>query len=244
MHHAGSYVPRACSLNFNKLGWEPRNLAHLDQPFTEEEVKQVILSAPKEKAPGFDEFIGFFFSSCWEILKAGLMLAIQQFYSLNQQDLHYLNQAFVVLIPKVQNPHLVSQFTPISLSHSFAKIISKLLANRLSEELCNMISINQTAFIRKRCIKYNFMYVHQVIKDLYRRKIPALFMKLDISKAFDIVTWPYLPEVMAHLGFGSRWTNWVVALWCTSSSCYLLNGQPGRRVLHCRGVRQGTLFPP
>jgi hypothetical protein len=33
-----------------------------------------------------------------------LQLAIQQFYSMNQQDLQYLNQDFIVLAPKVQNP--------------------------------------------------------------------------------------------------------------------------------------------
>jgi transposase InsO family protein len=64
------------------------------------------------------------------------------------------------------------------------------MANRLSVELANMISINQTAFIRKRCIQDNFMYVHQVIDDIYKRKIPTLFMKLDISKSFDTVSWP------------------------------------------------------
>jgi hypothetical protein len=31
------------------------------------------------------------------------------------------------------------------------------------------------------------MYVQEVIKDLDKRKIPALFIKLDISKAFDTV---------------------------------------------------------
>jgi retron-type reverse transcriptase len=141
---------------------------------------------------------------------------------MNQQNLQYLNQDFIVLVPKVQNPQLVSQFRPIRLTHSFARIISKLMANRLSGELDKLISINQTAFIRKRCIHDNFMYVHQVIKDLYKRKIHAFFIKLDISKAFDTVSWPYLLEVMAHLGFGTRWINWISALWCTASSCYLL----------------------
>jgi hypothetical protein len=40
------------------------NLEHLDYPFTEEEIKVVILEAPKEKAPGPDGFIGKFFAQC------------------------------------------------------------------------------------------------------------------------------------------------------------------------------------
>lgn len=158
----------------------------------------------KERAPGPDGFIGAFFTTCWVIIKEDVIQAINQFYEMNQQGLHYLNQALVVLIPKKENPTSVSDYRPISLIHSFAKIISKLLVNRLSLELEHLISINQTAFIKKRCIHDNFVYVQQVIKDLHKSKTPSLFIKLDISKAFDTVSWPYLLEVMQYLGFGLR----------------------------------------
>jgi hypothetical protein len=69
----------------------------------------------------------------------------------------------VVLIPKKNDPLKISDYRPISLIHSFAKIVSKLLANRLAPELNHMISINQTTFIKKRCIHDNFMYVRQVV---------------------------------------------------------------------------------
>jgi hypothetical protein len=60
-------------------------------------------------------------------------------------------------------------------------------------------------------------------------------MKLDISKAFDTVNWPYLLSIMTFLGFGHLWTNWMAMLGCTASSSVLLNGVPGRRILHCKG---------
>lgn len=104
----------------------------------------------------------------------------------------------------------LSYFRPISLIHSFAKLVSKVLANRLSLELPNLISMNQNAFIKKRCIHDNFKYVYQVIRDLQRRKIPTLFIKLDISKAFDTVSWAYLLGIMVYLGFPLCWRNWKV----------------------------------
>jgi hypothetical protein len=68
-------------LNFHELGWEPKQLAHLELPFTEDEVREVILQAPEEKTHGF---IGLFFSSYWGIIKSDLLNAVLQFYLMNQ----------------------------------------------------------------------------------------------------------------------------------------------------------------
>lgn len=46
-----------------------------------------------------------------------------------------------------------------------------------------------------------------MIKELHRAKQLALFVKLDISKAFDSVNWPYLLEVLQALGFQQRWRD-------------------------------------
>lgn len=88
------------------------------------------------------------------------------------------------------------------------------------------------------------MFVQELIKELHKKKALAIFIKLDISKAFDIVSCPYVLEIMSHLGFGMRWRNWISSLWCTTSSKFMLNGEPGKRILHCRGVRQGDPFSP
>jgi hypothetical protein len=88
------------------------------------------------------------------------------------------------------------------------------------------------------------MYVQQVIKDLHNKKVPNHFIKLDISKAFDTVNWSYLLDIMSFLGFGPRWRSWVASLWATSSSAFLLNGEPGPRIRHRRGVRQGDPLSP
>jgi hypothetical protein len=159
------------------------------------------------------------------------MQTVEQFSSLNQQGMYLLNQAFIVLIPNKACPMSAADYRPISLTHSFAKIITKILANRLGPELEHIISKNQTTFVKRRCIQDSFVYVQQTIKLLHKKKIPALFIKLDISKAFNTMSWPFLLEITTHLGFGVRWRNLISMLWYTASSKIMLNGESGKRIL-------------
>jgi hypothetical protein len=75
------------------------------------------------------------------------------------------------------------------------------MANRLAPHLNSMVATNQSAFIRGRCIHDNFMLVQQTIKVLHHRKISSLFLKLDISKAFDSVAWSFLLDILPYLWF-------------------------------------------
>jgi mannosylglycoprotein endo-beta-mannosidase len=149
-----------------------------------------------------------------------------------------------VLLPKKADATEISDFRPISLIHSAAKIFSKLLANRLSGELNGLVSRAQSAFIKKRSIQDNFMYTQNLIKSLHRSKQPALFLKLDIAKAFDTVRWDFLMEVLVQFGFGPRWRGWITSLLSTSSSSILLNGIRGRWYKHYKGLRQGDPLSP
>jgi hypothetical protein len=70
-----------------------------------------------------------------------------------------LNSAFITLLPKVKAPQGAKDYRPISLVHSFTKLVTKILANRLVGCLPQMVSPNQSAFIKKHFIQDNFMLV-------------------------------------------------------------------------------------
>lgn len=55
-----------------------------------------------------------------------------------------MNSANIVLIPKKEGADGVMDYRPISLLHSIAKILSKLLALRLRPHMQSLISINQS----------------------------------------------------------------------------------------------------
>ena len=131
----------------------------------------------------------------------------------------------------------VEDYRPISLIHSIAKIFSKLLANRLAPHLNTLVSKGQSAFIKHCCIHDNFLYIQNTVRKFHKMKIPALFMKLDIQKAFDTINWRYMLEVLQALGFGPRWRERISILFGTATSRALLTGSQGSSFSHKRGVR-------
>jgi hypothetical protein len=88
------------------------------------------------------------------------------------------------------------------------------------------------------------MMVQHSIKSLHKRRVSSLFLKLDISKAFDSVSWAFLIEVLSHLGFGPISRNLISNLLASSSTQVLLNGSPGDLIRHRRGLRQGDPLSP
>ena len=68
--------------------------------------------------------------------------------------------------------------------------------------------------------------------------------KLDISKAFDSVSWAFLLEILVHLGFGQVWRNLVLNLLATSSTLVLLNVEPRDVIRNQQGHRQGDPLSP
>jgi hypothetical protein len=209
--HIGSSAPRSTTLNWQSLGYTAHDLAELETPFTQEEVENTIKSMPPNKAPGPDGSTGAFFKACRGITKEDVMAALHSLFTLNSQGFEMLNSANIILLPKKSEASRVTDFRPISLIHSIAKIFSKLLANRLAPHLNSMVSNCQSAFIKKSSIHDNFLYVHGAVCKFHKLKLTALFMKLDIHKAFDTVSWGYLLEILQALGFGPRWPEWSLS---------------------------------
>jgi hypothetical protein len=148
------------------------------------------------------------------------------------------------LLKKKNDASLISDYRPISLVHSFAKLLTKVLAKRLAPKLDSLVHQNQSAFIKGHVIHDNFKAVDLTAKCLHRIKVSCALAKIDIAKAFDTVSWRYLLRIMQHMGFTRRWLNWISLCLLTASTKIIVNGAPGRRICHARGLRQGDPLSP
>jgi hypothetical protein len=75
-----------------------------------------------------------------------IMAATSAVWRRDFRNFRLLNTTFITLIPKKEGAEHVGDFRPISLIHSFAKLITKILANRLADRLDKLVSNNQGAF--------------------------------------------------------------------------------------------------
>ena len=69
-------------------------------------------------------------------------------------------------------------------------------------------------------------------------------MKIDISKAFDTLSWGFLLETLKARGFGDRWCSWICGLLSSSSSPVIINGELSNPFALGQGVRQGDSLSP
>eukprot|EP00253_Pinus_taeda_P008724 PITA_08724 len=71
-----------------------------------------------------------------------------------------------------------------------------------------------------------------------------MLMQLDLSKAYDKVSWKYLEAVLKAFGFCSTWIKWIMALIKSPRYSILVNGAPSAPFAPSRGIRKGDPLSP
>ena len=69
-------------------------------------------------------------------------------------------------------------------------------------------------------------------------------VKLDISKAYDLVEWGFLRNIMLKLSLDHKWVDMTMETITTTSYSVLINGEPKGFISPTRGIKQGDLLSP
>jgi hypothetical protein len=215
----------------------------LMEEVTEKELLEVLHSFQKDKIPGPDGWTIEFFLGCYEILGQDLLKMIED-TRISGRIPQSLNSTFLALIPKTDNPETLDDFRPISLCNCAYKIISKVIARRVKRILSERISEEQFGFLEGRQIHEAIGIAQEGLHSMKTRKLKGAVLKIDLSKAYDRVSWLYIRLLLTHLGFDVPFINWAMNCLTTASFVVLINGSTSSFFTSERGLRQGCPLSP
>ena len=208
------------------------------------ECKSVLKSMPNNKTPGTDglptEWYKFFFNDIAEIVVDSFNYAfVHGKLSPDQR------RGIISLIPKKdKNPIFLKNWRPISLLNTDYKLASKCIAFRIKNVLNNIISGEQTGFLKGRYIGENIRLALDMIDYLSVNNLPSIMFLIDFEKAFDKLEWCFILKAMKLFNFGDDIINWVHVFYNDITSCVTNNGHVSTFFNLHRGVRQGCPLSP
>lgn len=222
---------------------EEEDVETLTHPVTAEELEGVLKWLKKDKSPGPDGWTIEFYTAFFDVLGQDLLQVVEE--SRTSGSLyHAINSTFIALIPKSDSPAPFDDYGPISFCKCLYKIISKTIANRLRPILSRSIAPQQFSFLESRQIHEAIGLAQEALHSIWSKKLKAILLKIDLSKAFDRVSWLYLKMILIHLGFPHAYISWIMACITTPSFSILINGSATNFFHSERGLRQGCPLSP
>lgn len=129
------------------------------------EIRMDLFAINTDKAPGPDGFSVCFYQNFWDIIRPDVARDIQSFFETGSLN-WWQKETHVRLIPKIPGPRKVADYRTIALCTTHYKIISKILKTRLQPPLQNLISKQQSAFVKNRAISDNVLITHEILNYL------------------------------------------------------------------------------
>lgn len=86
------------------------------------------------------------------------------------------------------------------------------------------------------------MAAHELFRSLNktrRSKVKKMGVKLDMSKFYDRVEWPYPETVMKAFGFTDQWVKLIMSCLSTVNYSVLVNDKLDKLIFASRGQRRG-----
>nr|GEW59931.1 RNA-directed DNA polymerase, eukaryota [Tanacetum cinerariifolium] len=193
-------------------------LGILESMVSKDEERDAVWGCGENKSPGPDGFLFEFFRKFWDIVGSDLFEAVKWFFD-------------------------YSSF-PKSLIGSLYKVVTKILANRLSMVISDLISDVQMTFLTNRQILDGPFIINELLSWCKYKKHQAMVFKVDFAKAYDSIRWDFLEDVLITFGFGPKWCSWISGCLNSGMASVLLNGSLSAEFQFYCGLKQGDPLAP
>ena len=191
------------------------------------------------KSPGHDDLTKEFYEHFWDDLKFFFINSLKQSKIEGNLSITQRQAVIKLIVKKDRDKRFVKNWRPISLLNVDTKILSKSLAEKLKSALPELISSNQTAYVKNRCISESGRLISDVIEICDILNISGYLFKMDIEKAFDPLDHDFLLFVLKKFGFVENFIHWIKVLLNKQQSCVINGGFTTQYFNLEKGARQG-----
>jgi hypothetical protein len=86
--------------------------------------------------------------------------------------------------------------------------------------------------------------LHEIVHELYSKKLNGVILKLDFEKAYNKVKWSFLQETLTLKGFSDNWRTLINSFMSRGCVAIIVNDDVGRYFHTLKGLRQGDPLSP
>ena len=152
------------------------------------------------------------------------------------------------LIPvfKKGDPHIFSNYRPITLLPSFSKILEKLVYKRLLKHIDknNLLCNSQYGFRNKSSCAHALIDLHDHILNELNKNLHTIGLFLDLSKAFDVIDHDILLSKLDNFGVRGIAREWFRDYLADRYQFTQYNNFVSHRERIQYGVPQGSILGP
>lgn len=182
---------------------------------TSEEVLTVLVRLPKRKAPGPDKIPNEVWTALAPTIAAGLAHACNIVFATGELP-STLKESITIALRKggKSDYSLPSSYRPIALENTIAKVVEKILANRLSTaaEAQGLLPWNQMGGRKHRSTESALELLTSCVQTAWKARPGCVvsMLSLDLAGAFDNVNQEVLLRILRRKGI-PEWTIAMVA---------------------------------
>lgn len=206
------------------------------------ELHKALQDMESGKVPGIDrlpfKFYFYLFKFFWTEVGVDLLQVLNDSLCSGRLPLSY-RRAVITLLPKKGDLMDIKNWPPVSLLCSDYKLLSKVLANRLSKVTDQVVHPDQTYCVPGRSIFDNIALIRDTFDVSKLLNIDIGLISIDQEKAFDRVEHAYLWRTLEAFGFCRDFIDKVKVLYGDVESVLKINGGLCTPFKVCGDVRQG-----
>jgi hypothetical protein len=201
----------------------PEMKARLKAPVGKLELDEALKGMASGKSSGPDGVVIEFYKVFWDLIGEDYHKMILEAVSAGSLPRGVTN-GLISLLYKEGGRGQLTNWRPITLLNVGYELFAKALQLRLQSILMKVISFDQAAFLPMRFILDNVLLTHEILEWTEYSKQPLIFLKLDFSKAYDMVDLTFLYEVMQKFGFPKEFVEMSKLLFKDAAACVKVNG--------------------